>query len=119
MLKHAAVPLTQRHLALLKWKDAEEHEHSFHLVKRVSAKWMVFGTLLGIDSNLLKGWNTQHQADFNKCWNEVMHSWLEGGAGGSCHYPITWEGLCTLLKDAELPEVVKELREALVGSSNQ
>ena len=113
--EYAAVPLTRRNLALLKWRDAKGLEYTFRLVDRVSAEWMDFGMLLDIDLDTLDGWEVQYQANTRVCWERVMDSWLENC---SSDYPVTWEGLCTLLQDAGLADVSQELIRALYGSSN-
>ena len=109
----AAVALKSRTLQLIKWRDAEGREQTFRLVDLVSARWMEFGTLLGFTLNVLEGWEKEYHCNSSRCWMKVMDSWVEKG---SCDYPVTWEGLCTLLRDMGLPDVRHELIQALCKS---
>ena len=111
----AAVALKSRTLQLIKWRDAEGREHTFRLVDLVSARWMEFGTQLGFTLNVLEGWEEEYHHKASRCWMKVMDSWLEKS---SCEYPVTWEGLCTLLRDMGLPDVSQELIQALYKSSS-
>ena len=40
-----------------------------------------------------------------------MQSWLDGQ--GSSSYPVTWKGLCVLLKDVDREKVAQDLEKAL------
>ena len=97
-------------LNLLKWKDEQDQEHVFRLVDRVCADWKNFGINLGITNSVLEGLNKQYLGECSTCWNEVMDKWLNGV---SEEYPVTWEGLYSLLADTKYPTVAKELEEAV------
>ena len=47
--------------------------------------------------------------DANRCWLEIMTYWLNGGSS----YPVTWEGVYSLLTDVGYSEIVRELKEAI------
>ena len=81
-------------------------------MNRVSAKWYNFGMLLGLDLNQLDGWEAEYRGNASRCWNRVMNQWLT--QGGSHDYPATWEGLYTLLRDTEFPNIATKLKNAVV-----
>ena len=100
-------------LNLLKWRDTHGHEQSFCLVKEVSARWRDIGLLLGINMNQLQALDDKHRGNAKNIWNEVMSYWLTGEK--SWNYPVTWEGLYTLLKDIDVPRIAEDLKEAVTG----
>ena len=101
-------------LHLIKWKDERGHIQTFRLVDRVSASWRSFGILLNITTNQLNVWEDQYRGDANMCWARVMEEWLNGSR--ETDYPVTWEGLYSLLNDAEYSKVAVELRRAVNGA---
>lgn len=98
-------------LHLIKWKDERGCPQIFRLVDRVSASWKEFGVILGLGTNQLEKWEAQYRGDANMCWARVIEEWLNGGIGSD--YPVTWEGLYTLLKDAQYSVVAEELKIAV------
>ena len=89
---------------------------TFRLVDRVSASWRRFGLILGLTGNQLDVLADQYRGDSNMCWAKVMECWLSG----SCKrddYPVTWEGVYTLLNDAEYSVIAEELRMAVDRAS--
>lgn len=98
-------------MSLLKWKDEEGVEHTFQLGSRVSTKWRSFGLLLGLELNKLDGIDSDYRGVSSSCWNRVMEHWLNGG--GEPEYLPTWEGLYTLLRDIEHPNVARDLKKAV------
>ena len=44
------------------------------------------------------------------CIDSVLSHWLENP---TFHYPLSWEGLYSLLEDVELGEVTVKLKQAL------
>lgn len=96
-------------LHLIKWKDERGLTQTFRLVDRVSASWKNFGIILGLTMNQLKRWEDQYRGDSNSCWARVMEFWLSGGSDKD-DYPVTWEGLYTLLYDTEYSVVADELK---------
>lgn len=98
-------------LHLIKWKDDRGRSHTFRLVDRVSASWRNFGAILGLGTNQLDRWEDQYRGDSNMCWARVMEEWLNGNSEGD--YPVTWEGMYSLLDDAEFSVVTEELRKAV------
>lgn len=102
-------------LHLIKWRDARGQTQTFRLVDRVSASWRRFGMILRLAENQLEKWDDEYRGDANNCWARVMGEWLN-----QCteDYPASWEGLYTLLDDAEFSEVAQELRKAVDGASS-
>jgi hypothetical protein len=98
-------------LHLIKWIDESGQPQTFRLVDWVSASWKNFGMILGLGRNQLEKWEDQYRGDANMCWARVMEEWLNGGEGSD--YPVTWEGLYTLLSDAQYSEFAEELRNAV------
>ena len=45
------------------------------------------------------------------CIRRITKHWLDGG--GASEYPVTWDGLYSLLEDAECAEIAKQLRKAV------
>ena len=97
-------------LTLLKWRDEQNKPQKFFLKRKVSAKWRDFGELLGLEHNELEAWSKQYQQDADVCWGCVMQHWLDNG---SDNYPVSWEGLCELLEDAEFAKVAGDLRKVI------
>ena len=81
----------------------------------VSARWEDFGLYLDVETNQLDAWKVQEQAVVSKCWNRVMDHWLTGG--GTSDYPVTWEGLFTLLDDVGFSKVAEDLKIAVAAHS--
>ena len=111
----AGITLSMKTLTLLKWKDRSGQAQKLRLLSRVMSKWKQLGTLLGLsDGGELDGWDSQYRGDAAECCMKVMQHWLGGGSEED--YPPTWEGLCTLLEDAELTEVAVKLKEAVTAA---
>ena len=108
-----AISPSQTTLTLIKFLDEQGQQRTFRLVDLVSVKWREFGLLLGLTQNQLEGWSTQHLGNSSHCWHEVMQHWLDGVSRG---YPVSWEGLYRLLKDAEYPAVARKLEVAVRNS---
>lgn len=103
-------------LHLIKWKDENGQIQTFRLVDHVSATWHIFGLLLELSQNQLNTWEEFYRGDANMCWARVMEYWLTCQSSDS-NYPVTWEGLYTLLNDAEYSQVAVDLRRAVMGAS--
>lgn len=101
-------------LSLIKWKDEQGQEQTFHLIDRVSAKWTEFGTLLDLTPNQLAVLKQESSGNIALCWKKVMEHWLSGGGKGD--YPATWEGLYSLLEDVQCSGVANKLKKAVTRS---
>lgn len=96
-------------LELLKWQE-NGRRRSLRLVHKVSSKWKLFGTLLGISEDRLDGWAHESHHNAEECWAKVMSHWL---SKNGVDYPATWRGLFELLRDAEFSQVAEELKGVL------
>ena len=103
-------------LTLFKWKDEFGPEQTFQLVNKVSAKWQSIGIILGITFNTLEGWRVEALNNATTIWNKVMNYWLTGQS--KSNYPITRQGLYSMLEDIEASEVAKELKIAVTNIYN-
>ena len=77
---------------------------------KIADKWRDLGRLVLIEEAQLEGFARKYQNDINECCRAVLTKWQENPPPD---YPATWGGLIELLEDCQLPEVVKELKEAL------
>ena len=87
-------------------------------MSEVSAKWKEFGLRLGMILNDLEALEREY-TNAKDLMNKVIDHWLAGKA--ACDYPVTWEGLYSLLRDIELSETANQLEKAineLAPSSN-
>jgi hypothetical protein len=106
-------PLSLETLTLLKWEDRHGHQRTFRLEDMVSAKWMKFGLRVGLTMDQLEFLEKRYK-NASRCWLEVMRHWLNDG--GTQHYPATWEGLYTLMRDCDLSEIGLSFLKALEHS---
>lgn len=106
-----AAKLTQSNLRCLIWKDEEGCEQKFHLRNEVSMKWKDIGFQLHLTNNQLEVWFGKYNRDADECWIRVMDHWLTGE--GPSNYPVTWDGLYNLLKDVNLSQIAKDLKDAV------
>ena len=98
-------------LGLITWKDKFGHEQKFQLVSEVSVKWKEFGLRLGMTLNDLEALEREYRGNAKDIWNKVMDHWLAGKAARD--YPVSWEGLYSLLRDVELSETANQLEKAI------
>ena len=75
-------------------------------------KWKEVGCLLEIPLPVLDAWGTTHRDNPLECINPVISHWLEN-SNELEYYPVTWEGLKTLLDDVELSQVSIDVNNAL------
>lgn len=87
---------------------------TFRLSEKVGSKWREFGRELGMYEDVLTSWEIEKRGDTKACWEKVMSHWLQAGG----EYPITWDGVCTLLENLNCSEVAKELKKALRATNS-
>ena len=109
----AGISVSMNSLNLIKWKDEHGDRQTYHLVKKVSSKWIEFGLALGLENNELEAWEADLRGQTERCWRKVMQHWLDGGTND---YPSTWEGLYEMLTDQGYAEVAKGLKTAVENS---
>lgn len=103
-----------RKLNILKWRDDNGRKETFRLIEEISTEWKNIGLILGLKTNLLDEFEEQHHGNVKTCWTKVMECWLNGDGGDfEDEYPATWEGLYTLLDDAQRSTVSGQLKEAV------
>ena len=88
----------------------------FRLIDMVSADWKRFGHILRQEPNLLDAWEAECLRKAGQCWYKVMEHWLT--KDNASYHQTTWEGLISLLEDAEYSEVAKKLEIALTSYVN-
>ena len=86
--------------------DKEGKQQHFRLQELICNKWEIIGDLLQIPHSLLDAW----KGNAMNCIRQVLTRWLESS---NDIYPVSWEGLYELLKDAELTDVIAPLKEAI------
>ena len=113
---YVGVEVSLETLTLLKWRGQDEREQTFRLVSKVSLRWMEFGLRVKIERDLLKSWCKKFQGDSVDCWCEVMEHWINTDGKG-CDYPVTWDGLYSMLDDLEYCQVARDLKTAITACS--
>ena len=95
---------------MIEWRNKQGERKRFRLKELICHQWIDIGCLLEIPLPVLQSWETEHLKSQLKCTNTVLSHWLENPTD---YYPISWEGLCHLLEDAELGQVAEQLRQAI------
>ena len=86
------------------------HQQIFRLVDRVSSKWRKIGRTIGITENTLCAWEAQYRGNADSCWTRVMEHFLKGECKD---FPVSWDGVCSLLDDCQLSSVSERLKEVV------
>ena len=86
----------------------------FNLTNYISGSWKIIGLTLGMEFDLL-GSIGSRTPDNTERLMTVFSRWLENAAGLPHHsrYPLSWQGLNTLLEDIGKIEVTKQYFEFL------
>ena len=79
----------------------------------VSANWKKFGHILRQEPKLLEAWEAECLKKADQCWCKVMQHWLT--EDNAPYHQATWEGLISLLEDADYAEVARKLKIALTS----
>ena len=90
----------------------------YRLSDKISSKWRMIGTLLGIEDDLLDSIDMDHGYNDKKL-RRVLGKWFEnaGQMNNRDEYPLTWKGLKILLEDIEKAEIAKEYFDFLKRAS--
>ena len=110
MLFCLVVEFNLHHLTVLTWTGSDGQRHSLRLRNEMSSKWHDVGDLLEVGSSRQEGIHMHRGRDVRLCCRDVLEDWLQTEKPS---YPTNWEGLLLLLKDLELNDVAKNLKEAL------
>ena len=86
----------------------------FNLSNHISDSWKIIGLTLGMESGLLNSIGRNRYDDAERLMT-VFSRWLENAAGlpHHAHYPLSWQGLNTLLEGIGKVEVAKQYFEFL------
>ena len=86
----------------------------FNLKNHISDSWKTVGLTLGMELSLLNSIERNRYDDAERLMTVFGH-WLENAAGlpNHAYYPLSWQGLNTLLKDIGKVEVSKRYFEFL------
>ena len=103
---------TMSQLTLLKWRDENGHNQKLKILQEISSNWEEAGNLMGLSSNVLDSIEKNYSRSVEQCCRNVFRSWLEGEKGGLI-YPVSWEGICTLLEDMDYSSTALLLRDIL------
>lgn len=106
---------TARNLTLIDWKDSKGRRRRLQVKQSMCNKWKEIGCLLEIPLPLLQAWGTTYRENPLECINPVLTHWLESSTELE-YYPVSWEGLQTLLEDVELSQINVDLNKALANA---
>ena len=82
------------------------------MVTGARKRWKIIGILLNYSMKELNNIKREHDGSDELCWCDIMEGWLLDGRGTSS-YPASWDGLHSLLVDAEAFDTAKLLRVAV------
>ncbi len=81
----------------------------FELTKLIGTNWLKIGSTLGLEPDTLDSIMNQHSNNQGRL-REVLLTWLDRASGlpHSEDYPLSWQGLGTLLDDSGKEEVASQ-----------
>ena len=97
-----------KYIDLITWKNGEKTSE-FRLINHISNKCYEISTQLQVPKWVYGAWVKNN---FGDTCHDLFQHWLESGHG---LYPVTWNGMIQVLKDVQLGEVAKQLKEALLN----
>jgi hypothetical protein len=101
-------------MELIKWKDENGVERELRIYSKITHKWRQIATQLGLEQGEIKSIDAGCCSNYC-CIIAVLGRWLENAEDlpNAGRYPKSWQGLISLLEDAELCDVAEELKRAL------
>lgn len=93
-----------------KYINFEGQEQNLYLIRDIQASCKVLGTILGIDSGTLKGFDILHRGDMPSLCKDILDTWMMRAPE---NYPVTWGGLLDALRNADLKRIATNLEKAL------
>ena len=81
------------------------------LASLVSSQWRAIGRRIDLTTNNLNSLEMKHSKNNDRCWEEVMQKWMDGGNAKA--YETSWEGLYKILKDIGKPKIAADLKTAV------
>ena len=87
----------------------------FNLVHHISSRWRKIGLKLGMEYNQLESIERRFRYNDEEILMNVFKLWVENADGLPHHarYPLSWQGLYTLLENIGKMEVAKQYFEFL------
>ena len=91
----------------------------FRLSDKILAKWDIIGETLGLDHDTIEAINDDERRAEKKL-RRVLSKWFDNAGALPNHqdYPLTWDGLRTLLVDIQKKEVAEQFFEFLSTCPN-
>ena len=80
------------------------------MLEQVSDQWRHAGLLLGLSQAALKNIKQKSDEDVER-FEHVLTYWIE--SNGHLEYPLTWDGVCELLRDIDRDTAAEKLKQAL------
>ena len=104
------------------WKDENGVKHELRIYSDISHKWREIAELLGFHPGQIESLQDEYRRNGDRV-RHVLGRWFEDAVNLPHHdpnkYPLSWDGLLSILHDAQLGEVKKVLRKALSLSSSK
>ena len=92
-------------------RNLQSRSERFRLLDRIESHWRAVGEALGVDCIKLE----RGKSDDSERITAVFSNWIENACElpRSKDYPLTWQGLRTLLYDTEVAEIANQYFEFL------
>ena len=97
---------------LLNFKDGTS---KINIPQRIGIKYPNFGTQLLGDFVFVTSLEQQHSCDSEKINTMILQAWLDGKG----KEPKSWATLVEVLKDIQLGELARQIKESIMQSSNE
>ena len=111
--------IASHHLNLFKWEDENGVKHELRIYSEISHKWREIAGLLGFQHGEIESLQDDYRRNGDRV-RQVLGRWFEDAVNLPHHdpdkYPLSWDGLLSILHDAQLGEVKKVLCKALSSS---
>ena len=96
-------------LVYIEYRDSNNKVLKFRLIQEIQGRCSELRTYLGIDQGTLDGIKVMHSNPEQIC-DTILSTWKMRMSGD---YAITWSGLLSALRDAQLTNLASHLEEAL------
>ena len=83
----------------------------FELSKRICSRWQKIGLVLGIEHDKMRYLAADKSRETEEKYKKILDIWLDEASSlpNSDDYPLSWQGLKTLLEDIDESAVAKQL----------
>ena len=82
---------------------------TLRILEDVCSKWRDIGDLIGLTLGRLESIDKDRRGISADCCRDVFCDWLKQEEGR--RYPVSWDGVCQLLKNIKLSTVAKQIDE--------